>query len=91
MVEADEGLRAPSNHLALTATAKMKRRERKLVPLANGAASALANMPVTASSARVLTVEGMLQVRSDARPEEGVISSRCFLGPVITIHLVYGL
>ena len=59
LIEADEGMRAPSHYLALTAAAKMKRRERKLAPLATRV-----NVPPTAKAARILTMEGMLLVRN---------------------------
>ena len=59
LIEADEGMRAPSRHLELTTAAKMKRRERKLAPL-TGAISA--PLPVTEKATRILTMEGMLEV-----------------------------
>ena len=78
LVEADEGMRAPLHYLALTATAKMKRRERKLAPLTVGGATAL-TAPPTAKAVNIQTMEGMLKVRTPrlvfcARPWLGFVS-----------------
>ena len=56
-------MRAPLHYLALTATAKMKRRERKLAPLTVGGATAL-TAPPTAKAVNIQTMEGMLKVRT---------------------------
>ncbi|GAX85195.1 hypothetical protein CEUSTIGMA_g12613.t1, partial [Chlamydomonas eustigma] len=58
LVEADEGLKAPKHHLVLTAAAKMKRRDQRLLPLED---VPVIPLPPTVKAVRLQTMEGMLQ------------------------------